>query len=256
MKIQILGCAGGKSVGFNPTSFLVDGKILIDAGTVVTKLSSQRILEDIDNLILTHSHFDHIADLPFLIQLVYEEKEGEFNLWASGECIDYLVSGVFNFRIWPDLFKMSSTRENRINLMTYSSMKRFCISGYEITPIPVNHTVPTHGVVVDDGKVAFAFSADTYVTDDFWLYCRRKENLKAVIVDVAFPSRMVETASATRHLTPELLSEELEKLAPANPDIYITHIKPQLFEETKKEIEEKFSQTNVFILSEDMVVDV
>ncbi len=256
MKIEILGCAGGKSPGFNPTSFLVDERILIDAGTVVTKLSPQQILEDIDNLILTHSHFDHIADLPFLIQLVYEEKKGDFNVWASKECIDYLLSGVFNFEIWPNLFKMSSSRESMINLMTYSNMEKFHVSGYEVTPIFVNHTVPTHGIIMDDGKTSFAFSGDTYITDEFWLHCRDKKNLKAVIVDVAFPSRMGEVASTTKHLTPELLSKELEKLVPTSPNIYVTHIKPKFFKEIKEEIEKKFSAKNVCILAEDAIIDV
>ena len=36
-----------------------------------------------------------------------------------------------------------------------------------VTAIPVNHIVPTVGVIVSDGKQTVAFSSDTSETDDF-----------------------------------------------------------------------------------------
>ena len=66
MEIKILGCSGAKSVGRSPTNFLIDNRILIDCGSVVSKLSSKDIGDRLECMLLTHSHFDHIMELPFI----------------------------------------------------------------------------------------------------------------------------------------------------------------------------------------------
>ena len=70
MKVRVLGCSGG--IGgrhLRTTSMLVDHDILIDAGTGVGELSLDE-LERIDHVFITHSHLDHIAALPLLIDTV------------------------------------------------------------------------------------------------------------------------------------------------------------------------------------------
>jgi phosphoribosyl 1,2-cyclic phosphodiesterase len=43
--------------------FLIDGRILIDAGTGVGDLTLDE-MQAVDDVFLTHSHLDHIAALP------------------------------------------------------------------------------------------------------------------------------------------------------------------------------------------------
>ena len=67
MKLRILGCSGG--IGgrhLRTTSMLLDHDILIDAGTGVTDLSIAE-LAMIDHVFITHTHLDHIAALPLLL---------------------------------------------------------------------------------------------------------------------------------------------------------------------------------------------
>jgi ribonuclease BN (tRNA processing enzyme) len=74
MKVRILGCSGG--IGgrhLRTTSMLVDDDILIDAGTGVADLSLAE-LATIDHVFLTHSHLDHIASLPLLIDSVSDMR--------------------------------------------------------------------------------------------------------------------------------------------------------------------------------------
>jgi len=252
MKLKILGCSGGKSIGQNPTSFLLDDKLLIDAGTVISKVDPRQLVNEIDNLVLTHSHIDHIADLPFLAQLAYEEKQKPFTVHASDECTEVVFESIFNFNIWPDLFELSKENGSNLRWKNYKHLELFEVGGYEVTPVFVNHTVPTYGFIIDDGESSFAFSADTYLTDKFWEECGTKDNLDAIIIDVSFPSHMSSVAEATRHLTPDLLLQELEKLGSKNPNIFITHIKPQLLEEVKTELRKKFGGRKLFILSENI----
>lgn len=256
MELKILGCSGGKSIGHNPTSFLLDNRILIDAGTVISKVDPKQLVNNIDNLILTHSHADHIADLPFLAQLAFEEKRAPFTVHASRECTETIFENIFNFRVWPDLFKLSGLNGSNLRWREYKDTRTFDILNYDITPVFVNHTVPTYGLVIDDGTTSFGFTADTYLTDNFWEECNKKDNLNAIIVDVSFPSRMTETAKSTKHLTPDLLRKELEKLERKNTDIYITHIKPTLLDEVENELKEKFTDRDIYVLSENLSISI
>ena len=72
MQIKILGCSGAKSVGKSPTSFLVDNKILIDSGSVVSKLES----DFIKNALL-------INDARFAITYT-DELEAYYTLFMEG----------------------------------------------------------------------------------------------------------------------------------------------------------------------------
>ena len=61
------GGIGGRHL--RTTSLLLDHDILIDAGTGVGDLSLAE-LTPIDHIFLTHSHLDHVASIPFLVDTV------------------------------------------------------------------------------------------------------------------------------------------------------------------------------------------
>jgi len=69
MQVRILGCSGAIAQHARTTSFLLDEHILIDAGTGVGDLTVDEML-GIEHVFLTHSHLDHIAALPLMIDTV------------------------------------------------------------------------------------------------------------------------------------------------------------------------------------------
>ncbi len=67
MKLEVLGCHGGELPGCRSTCFLVDGV----AGP--GRRGADRPLElpalaRVDHIVLTHSHFDHVKDLPAAVR--------------------------------------------------------------------------------------------------------------------------------------------------------------------------------------------
>lgn len=71
IQIRILGCAGGYPGAGKPTSgYLVsyeNRNILIDCGSgVLSELQKYITISQIDAIILTHLHSDHICDIPVL----------------------------------------------------------------------------------------------------------------------------------------------------------------------------------------------
>ena len=99
------------------------------------------------------------------------------------------------------------------------------MAGLCITRIPVNHTVPTVGLLVEEDRAAVIYTSDTYVTDQLWQVANRTQHLEAIFVDVSYPNELETLAAASRHLTPQSLGSELLKLK-RKAEIYCVHIKP------------------------------
>lgn len=256
MQLNILGCSGAKSVGKSPTSFLIDDKILIDCGSVVSKLESSFILENIECVLLTHSHFDHIIELPFLLELILQNGNDSFPVYASKDSIESLYSNIFNYQCWPNLFEISKKRNKNLQLLEYSNLNQIDFQDYTITPIKVNHTVTTHGFIIDNGEVSIGFTGDTYATDLFWEQCNKKENLKAVIVDVSFPGNMPEDAEITKHMSTEVLARELDKLNSKDIKILVSHMKPNLVEEIKADLTKARLDYDILFLEDGMTLNI
>ncbi len=225
MQISILGCNGSRDVGLNPTALLVDKKILIDAGTCSEVLSNE-VRSKIDHVIVTHAHIDHIADLPFLAQTAFDFRSEPLNIYGIKETLDDISAHIFNWRIWPNFNEIPNSKKSKISLRSIKPLENVRIGSLNIMAIPVNHTVPTVGLIVDDGKSAFAFTSDTYRTDLFWENVRDHKSLKALIIECSFPNHLEKTAKLTGHLTPNLMLQEISKMQRSHIKIYVTHLKP------------------------------
>src|SRR5215470_3502150 len=102
MRLRVLGCSGG--IGgrhLRTTSFLVDSDILIDAGTGVGDLTLAE-LSRIDSIFITHSHLDHVASIPFLVDTVGGMRAKPITVYATRATIEIMKNHLFNWSIWPD----------------------------------------------------------------------------------------------------------------------------------------------------------
>jgi len=115
--------------------------------------------------------------------------------------------------------------------------QEFTIGGLRFTAIPVNHVVPTVGLIVRSDSATVAFSSDTAETDLFWQAVNRLDRLDALLIEASFPSTMAKLAKVSYHLTPDTLRKELGKLTHNGFDILAVHLKPAYREALVKEIE-------------------
>ena len=95
MKLKVLGCSGGIGGNLHTTSLLLDHDVLIDAGTGVSELSLTE-LAMIDHIFVTHSHLDHIACIPFMLDTVGFMRDGPLTVYASEETLGILRQHIFN----------------------------------------------------------------------------------------------------------------------------------------------------------------
>ncbi|HSD61669.1 MAG TPA: 3',5'-cyclic-nucleotide phosphodiesterase [Burkholderiales bacterium] len=235
MRLRILGCSGGIGGHLRTTSMLLDSDVLIDAGTGVGDLSLSE-LTLIDHVFVTHSHLDHIAGIPFLVDSVGGMRDRPLTLHASRATLEIIRRHVFNWEIWPDFTQIPDPADSYLRYQPLELGETVELTGRRITPLPANHTVPAVGFLLDSGKASLAFTGDTTNHDPLWEVVNRVPNLRFLIIETAFCNREKELAVASRHLCPSMLAEELAKLK-LRPEIFITHLKPGEIELTMQEIE-------------------
>ena len=76
MRVRVLGCSGSIARDCKTTSFLIDQDTLIDAGTGVGDLTREDMLR-IHDVFLTHSHLDHVACLPLMVDTIAAARAGQ-----------------------------------------------------------------------------------------------------------------------------------------------------------------------------------
>ncbi|MBN9625068.1 MAG: 3',5'-cyclic-nucleotide phosphodiesterase [Acidovorax sp. SCN 65-28] len=225
MKVRVLGCSGAIAKDCRTTSFLIGDSILLDAGTGVGDLTLEE-MGKIDHVLLTHSHLDHIAALPLMLDSVSSLRTGPVQVHALAATIGALQAHVFNNVIWPDFSAIPSTAFPFLQYRAFASGDLLSIAGVQIEVLPAHHTVPAVGFAVRGDTGWWVFSGDTERNPSFW----NRINTLAVaclVIETAFSNRERDLARRSLHLSPEALAQELEHIPVADRyPIYITHTKP------------------------------
>lgn len=227
MRVKLLPSSAGRQSQFQClTSFVVDDRLAIDAGSVGFALAPNEI-GSIRHFIITHAHTDHTASLPIYVAEAFPLLEAPVIVYATAEVVSALREFLFNDRVWPNFEQIQLNNGSGPALEFRELIPRATVSiaGFDVTPIPVNHIVPTVGLLVANESATVLFTSDTYTTGEIWKAAGAAQNLKAVFVDVSYPNEMNELAEAAKHLTPELLAVDLKKLD-REVDVYAVHIKP------------------------------
>ena len=152
MKLTILGNNGPfPTPGGACSSYLLqsdDKNILLDMGSgALSNLQKYIDAEDIDIIILSHLHYDHMSDIQLLkyaYQVKKTDKKPVLLLPSSPETIhDQIVCDYFD--------PADITEDMELSL-----------DGISITFLKVRHPVECYAVKICDGRSTFVFSADTF----------------------------------------------------------------------------------------------
>jgi ribonuclease BN (tRNA processing enzyme) len=217
------------------TTFLVNDCVAIDAGSLGL-LGSTELQARVKHVFLTHTHIDHIASLPIFVENVFEVGADCPTIHGGPEVLECLRRDFFNDRVWPDFVSMSAPESPFLQLKPLEHGKTVEVMGLKITPIPVDHIVPTVGIIVEAPEASVVIAGDTGPTNRLWEACNRVPNLKAVFLEAAFPNELEWLADASKHLTPGLFAGEVRKIKPGVP-IHAVHIKPKFLERVKQELD-------------------
>ena len=188
MKIRVLGCSGAIAAGCRTTSFLIDDVLLVDAGTGVGDLTLDEMAR-IDDVLLTHSHLDHIAALPLMADAIggLRPPGRPIRVHALAGTLNALRTHLFNDVIWPDFTRLPSPGAPFITLHPVEVGQVFTVAGgaLQVEVLPAVHTVPAVGyavatatqsaaptaaasTAVDDASPWWVFTGDTGRNPAFW----------------------------------------------------------------------------------------
>jgi ribonuclease BN (tRNA processing enzyme) len=236
MLVRIIGGHGGVSPGFRATSYLIDGKLLLDAGSVASGIQIEE-QSNIDHILISHSHLDHISDLAFLADNCFGMKGKPFEIYANTPVKEAIMTHLLNDVIWPD-FTVLPTKENpTLRIHDIKPAMQLALGDYRIMPISVNHSSGALGFIIERKNASVVFTQDTGPTDDIWKYAHGIKNLKAIFTEVSFPNSMEKVATASQHHTPASMKEEIKKM-PKDVPIFLGHLKPNFQSQLFKEIAE------------------
>lgn len=235
MKLKVLGASGSDIPGHHLSSFLLNSKILFDAGGVTGCLSF-RAQQKIEQIFITHAHLDHIRDIPFLADnMILSGELKQINIFSIKEVIDDIKRHLLNQRLWPDFTGIPNIHESILKVKILKEGRSVTVNEYRITAYRMNHTVPAVGYLVEGEGKRFFYTGDTGSAPHTWSKLANKK-LDALIIEVSFPDRMKDLAVKTGHLTAQLLFEDLKLLNHIPKRIFITHVKPFYRREIEKDL--------------------
>jgi len=240
MHFRVLGSYGGDMPGCLMTAFLLDEHLLLDAGTIgqALDLKEQGRIRDV---LISHSHLDHCNALPFFAVNIFGTDSPPVAVHALPATLDAISSHILNNLVWPDFTKIKKLNGQAVFVlhpMTERQLEK--VGEFQVTPVRVNHPVPTSGFVITDSNGrSLVYTGDTGVTDEIWDAASEAPNLRAIVTEVSFPNRMQKLAETSGHLTPGELKRELGKVGrKLDIPVLVYHLKPEYDAEIRQELKE------------------
>ncbi|HJX13928.1 MAG TPA: MBL fold metallo-hydrolase [Dehalococcoidales bacterium] len=234
MDIRILGAHNCESTTTGCVCFLIDGTLAIDAGALTSNLSIDE-QQELNAILLTHQHYDHIRDIPG-IALNCSLRGKSINIYAQADVQAIIEDHLLNGSIYPRFQELPSDRPT-VTFNVITPCRRNSINGHQIMAVPVHHFGNTVGYEVGDGTgKTFFYTADTGPgLADAW----RQVSPQLLIIDVTVPSEYEAFARKTGHLTPALLKRELVSFRETRgylPQVLAVHMDSSLEPKIREEL--------------------
>ena len=212
----------------------VDGvNLVIDSGPDFRQQMLREKVQDVDAILFTHEHKDHLAGLDDVRAFNFKHNK-DMEVFASAR-----VQEALKREFWYVFQEFKYPGVPNVNLNLIEDAK-FQVKGVEVTPINVLHyKLPVK---------AFRVKDLTYITDANFISEEEKEKIKGSKVLIVNALRKEE------HLSHFTLSEALDFITEINPEkAYLTHISHLLgkHDDVERELPE-----NVFLAYDGLTFEV
>jgi ribonuclease BN (tRNA processing enzyme) len=221
--------AGGACSGY---LVVADGTcLLLDCGSgVFGKLRSVVDYAEVDAVVVSHLHADHILDLvPFASGLTYAPRHQPVPVdgWPGTDDPPHprLLAPPGARDAFRRLCAASGMNEEHIerafSLEEYDPGDRLSVGPSEVSFQPVPHFLPTHAVSLAAGAQRITYSADSSPSEDLCAFARGTDLL---LIEATLPRP--ERGGPRGHLTPEEAGEHGRRAGARR--LVLTHISDEL----------------------------
>ncbi|WP_067729773.1 MBL fold metallo-hydrolase [Oceanobacillus damuensis] len=173
MKLTVIGFWGGYPAKDGATSSYLLEKdnfsLLIDAGSgSLSKLQKYRDISDLDAVLVSHYHHDHIADIGVLQYAKLIEH------YVKGSEKTLPIYGHTKDRVGFDSLTHQYTKG-----VPYDPAKDLKIGPFSIRFLETVHPVPCYGMRISDGESVIVYTADTSYKDEWSTFAEKADLLIA-----------------------------------------------------------------------------
>ncbi len=199
MKIRLLGSSVPDAARRQyVSSYLINGTVAIDVGCLGFYGTPQE-QEAVRHVFLTHSHADHTASLPIFVENAWTPAGECARIYGSPETLDGVQKHIFNNVMWPDFVALSTNMPPFLHLCPLQPEVPVKAGVLQVTPVPVNHVVPTFAYIVSDDESSVIFGGDSGPTERLWEIAHQTPALRAVFLEACFPKSLTSLAEASLH---------------------------------------------------------
>lgn len=177
MKVKIIGYWGGYPAPNGATSSYIvkkdDFVLVIDMGSgALSTLQKYKHVSEIDAVILSHYHHDHVADIGVLqyarlVQTYITNKKEILPIYGHEE----------------NQLAFQSLSHDYTEGIAYDPLKPLKIGPFSINFLRTKHAVPCYGMRISDGDSVFVYTADTAYQEEWIDFAR---NVDMMITDCNF----------------------------------------------------------------------
>lgn len=257
MRLRFLGAHQSEAGPFRPMSILVEDALALDAGGLTGALTIQE-QSNLQALLLTHRHYDHIRDIP-LLGLNILERGHPLSIYGLPDTLEHLRRYLLDGSLYVDFTRRPSPEQPLFRLIPVDPLTPFPLLGYQARAIPVPHSVPALGWELTDthGKTVFYTGDCGPQVASAWEHTRPD----ALVIEATMPDRLLQRATSVGHLTPSTLAQALEallRIQDAPLQVVAAHLNPALREEVAQELHAHLSRLglNPSIATEGMILEI
>jgi len=231
---------GSNSFGkLNTVSFGIktDNKwIIIDCGPDTPRqlYSSKIKFSDVNNIIITHSHMDHILGLPYLLfgrklelmpKIKNKEETPSINIITLNETYNIVMNTLKSMH--PELAILGY----QVNLIEASNLNNYDLptTDIKISTIKTDHEVDSFGIKIFDKKISFAYTSDSRPIDDFVEFAK---GCDIVVLEGMVPDNDKQFATKTKHATVIEAGEMAKKIN--CKQTFMVHLRPAYLGDIEK----------------------
>lgn len=232
MRVRVLGAHQLETRDTRLTSFLVDGVLAVDAGSLTSGLTLEE-QESVEAIFISHHHFDHCRDL---LTFGLNTRGHTTDVYACPEVLESLSINLLNGVIYPDHTR-SPAECPSLRFNPLRPGKENSVADYSVLPMRVPHGPPTYGLQITgpEGR-RFFYSGDTGPGfSEGWI----SVTPDLAFIETSYANRMEADARSRGHLTPSLLAVDLDTIrreCGGLPTVWAVHLNPRYEEEIKEDL--------------------